>query len=244
MLDVVVPVGANDLDLVGRQIEHIKANVDGCRNIYLISRPPLSVDGCTHIAESFFPFSLDDVARVHGKNERNGWYVQQLFKLYAGLVIPGISKKYLVVDADTFFLRPTSFLKFGKMLFNFGSEHHAPYFDHMSRMHPTLRRVHPDLSGISHHMIFDSECLSGLFRLVESYNEQDFWRAFLRHVPPGHIGLSGASEYEIYFNFMLLYCLDQVELRPLEWRNSPSLDVPGCDYVSLHHYLRKSAKVY
>ena len=72
MLDVVVPVGANDLDLVRLQIEHVKANVDGCRNIYLISKPPLSVGGCTHIAESVFPFSLDDVSRVHGKNERNG----------------------------------------------------------------------------------------------------------------------------------------------------------------------------
>jgi len=244
MFDVVVPVGSDDLDLIDQQVEHVKANVEGCRNIYLISRLPLSVGGCTHVSESIFPFSLDDVAYFHGKNERNSWYLQQLFKLYAGSVIPRISEKYLVVDADTFFLRPTSFLKSGKMLFNFGLEYHAPYFDHMLKMHPTLRKVHPDISGICHHMIFDSKCLSGLFSLVEFYNKQDFWKTFLRHVSTEDVGFSGASEYEIYFNFMFLYYPDLVELRPLQWRNSHHLDDPICDYTALHHYLRKSAKVY
>jgi hypothetical protein len=104
--------------------------------------------------------------------------------------------------------------------------------------------MNPDLSGICHHMVFDLECLSGLFGLVESYNDQEFWRAFLRHVSPGGVGFSGASEYEIYFNFMLLYRPDLVELRRLEWKNAASLNDLDCDYASLHWYLRKYAKVY
>jgi hypothetical protein len=234
-MDVVIPVGPKDLSFIQQQIEHTRRNVVGCGEIYTISSS--KIDFCNHVEESRFPFSLEDVACVHGKNERNGWYIQQLFKLYAGLVIPGLSKRYLVIDADTFFLRPISFLNNDKIIFNFGSEFHAPYFEHMSRLHPTLSRVHEGLSGVCHHMVFDSECVSGLFALVESHNDQEFWRSFLRHVSPGYLRFSGASEYEIYFNFMLLYRPDLVELRRLDWKNSSSLE-SDCDYCSIHWHLR------
>jgi len=239
MLDIVIPVGINDVDLVHLQVEHTRNNVKECGDIYIVSSFPLAIDGCFHVDESAFPFSIDDVACIHGRNYRNGWYLQQLLKFYASSVIPSLSKKYLVVDADTFFLRPVSFLKSEKMLFNFGSEFHNPYFEHMQRLHPTLVRVHGSISGIVHHMVFDSKCIAGLFSLVESYNDQEFWRAFLRHVSPGHVRFSGASEYEIYLNFMLLYRPDLVEFRRLEWTNSISLDGLDCDYASLHWYLRK-----
>ncbi len=41
-------------------------------------------------------------------NERRaGWYLQQLLKLYAHAVVPGLSEHYLVLNADVFLLCPT-----------------------------------------------------------------------------------------------------------------------------------------
>ena len=68
------------------------------------------IDGCITIFEKIFPFSLDTVAKIHGKRDRNGWYLQQLLKLYAGKIIPNILDKYLVIDSDTFFLKPTKII--------------------------------------------------------------------------------------------------------------------------------------
>jgi hypothetical protein len=51
---------------------------------------------------------------------------------------------------------------------------------------------------------------------------------------------SGASEYEIYFNYMLNYHNDKIELRKLNWSNQDNLDVlsPELDYISYHWYIR------
>ena len=51
-----------------------------------------------YINENIFPFNLKIISLYHKKynRDRNGWYLQQLIKLYAGIVIPGILEKYLV----------------------------------------------------------------------------------------------------------------------------------------------------
>ena len=50
---------------------------------------------------------------------------------------------------------------------------------------------------------------------------------------------SGASEYEIYFNYMLKNYSDKIEIRQLNWANTNSLDVDsGFDYISCHWYIR------
>ena len=76
--------------------------------------PSLTIDGCITINEDIFPFSIHTVSNIHGKLERNGWYLQQLIGLYCGVIIPGIMDKYLVIDSDTFFLKPTHFVEDGK----------------------------------------------------------------------------------------------------------------------------------
>ena len=108
LFDIVIPVGPNDKDIITKQINYTK-NIKA-RNIYLIVNGCLDIEGCISIQENIFPFSLETVSRFHGKLERNGWYLQQLLKLYAGMVIPGILERYLVIDADTFFLKSINFI--------------------------------------------------------------------------------------------------------------------------------------
>lgn len=244
--DIVIAIGPNDKDIVTNQIKYTQKNVVGYRNIYIIPFDPrFTLDGCITIPESMFPFSVDTFKQYHpDSGKRAGWYLQQLFKFYAGSIIPGILDMYLVIDADTFFLQPITFIDDDElMLFNYSTECHIPYLEHMNKMHPTLIRMDKYNSGICHHMLFKTKYVSELFYLVESYHRCSFYEAFFKciQLPNG----SGASEYEIYFNYMLKYHPNKMKLRTLLWKNENRLDAihnyendTSYDYLSFHTYLR------
>ena len=119
LFDVVVPIGPNDVKKVMDQMNYTKKNIVGYRNIYIVCYDPdVKIEGCISINENTFPFTIQTVVEKHGKSWRNGWYLQQLIKLYSGQVIPGILDRYLVLDSDTFFLKPIKFIKhLSKLLF-------------------------------------------------------------------------------------------------------------------------------
>ena len=76
--DIVIPVGPNDQPIVENQLKYTKKNIIGYRNIYLVCcDTSLKIDGCITIDENIFPFNIQTVSQIHGKLERNGWYLQQ-----------------------------------------------------------------------------------------------------------------------------------------------------------------------
>lgn len=241
--DIVIPLGPNEKNNIQRQIEYTKRNVMGYRNIYLVSYDPtIQVEDCIVVDEKVFPFSIKDVASYHGARERNGWYLQQLLKLYAGFVIDGILDRYLIIDADVFFLKPISFITDdGKPIYTLGYEYHVPYFQHMARLDPELKKC-MNFSGICHHMMFQRSFVSELFQMVEkNHPGLCFWKIFLQMVDTAHKDTSGASEYEMYFHYMVKHHPDQIAVRELKWQNvSKYFDLTShspCDYVSLCHYI-------
>lgn len=241
LFDIVIPVGPRDMKIIDKQIEYTKKNVVGYRNIYLITRnETLKINGCFTIPESIFPFSLKMIANYRNIINRNGWYLQQLLKLYAGFVIPDILDKYLVIDCDTFFLKPVTFYENGKALYNYGTEYHNPYFIHMEKLHPELKKIDNSKSGICHHMFFETKYIKELFKMIESnHNNEPFYDIFLKSVH----NKSGpnASEYEIYFNYMLLKHPNQITIRKLIWKNASdlnNLEQSNLHYVSCHWHSR------
>jgi hypothetical protein len=240
LFDIVIPVGPNDIDIINNQIQYTKTNIIGYRNIFLVSyRKDLLIDNCITIPETIFPFSINTVSQIHGQNSRNGWYLQQLLKLYAGIVIPDILEKYLVIDSDTFFLKPTIFIENNKCLYNYGTEYHKPYFEHMSRLDNKLKKKIDDKSGICHHMIFETKYINEMIDKIENTHNDKFYNIFLKMVSSDMILSSGASEYEIYFNYMLEYHLSEIEIRSLKWINSSSIITDSdYDYISIHWYRR------
>ena len=243
IFDIVIPLGPNDKLIIDKQLEYTKKNIIGYRRIFIIScDDTLQFDGCTTISERIFPFSMETVSKFHGKISRNGWYLQQLLKLYAGLVIPDILEQYLVVDSDTFFIKPTYFYKDGKPLYNYSSENHKPYFTHMNLLHSDLNKIDNNKSGICHHMIFENKYIKELFDMVESYhfNTNPFYDIFLNCVT--EYKDSGASEYEMYFNFMLSKHPNDIIIRYLPNKSIYNLinleSHKKVDYVSCHWYSR------
>jgi len=238
--DIVIPVGPNDIEVIHNMIEHTQKNVVDYRNIYLVSYDEnLQIPGCITINEQIFPFNKQMIGEIIGHHSRIGWYLQQLIKLYAPFVIEGILDTYLVIDSDTYFLRPTCFLLNKLPLYNFGYEHHIPYFQHMQKLHPSLTKQNK-YSGICHHMIFQKHILSELFKLIETYHKTIFWKAFLLCINENDKQGSGASEYEIYFNYLHIYHTNSFIVRPLLWKNVNALsNDPNLDYISYHWYQRE-----
>lgn len=234
LFDIVIPVGPNDKERIKEQINYTKKNIIGYRNVYLIvCDEKIEISDCIIIHEKKFPFQMKDVQDYLGVNKINGWFLQQLLKLYAGSYIEGILENYLVIDSDTFFMKPTEFIKNDIVFYNIDDQNHRPYFDHMKKLHPNFVK-HVKKSGITHHMFFQQKYLNEIFTLVEKLHEEDFWKVFLKCVTEKEG--SGASEYELYFNYMFKYHSDKVKIRNLRFIHSKNLS-SKFDYISRHWYL-------
>lgn len=257
-IDVIIPCTAKDLDTLEMCIEGIKNNCSQIRRVIIISAKKLT-DSAEWFGEENFPFNKYDVALemfqgdergaenyISKSGSRVGWYYQQLLKFYAPFIIPGISSNVLILDSDTIFLNPVEFFNSsGKGLYNPGTEYHPPYFMHMNKLTKgKIKKLSQKYSGISHHMLFQKSVLAKLFKLVESIHNKDFWKAFCSCVDKKRFEDSGASEYEIYFNFVLKNT-NQAEIRLLQWTNLDNMqDIPiykkkGYHYVSCHEHMRR-----
>ena len=238
--DIVIPVGPNDANIIKQQIVYTKKNIVGYRNIYLVvSDSSLNIEGCISIPETIFPFSIKTIENIHGKSSRCGWYLQQLIKLYAGNIISGILEKYLVIDSDTHFLKPTRFTKMNKSLYAYGTEFHKSYFEHMKRLDPSFIKVDKEHSGICHHMLFETIYINEIIQIVEQRHNDTFYNIFIKEVDNTDYNYSGASEYELYYNYMLQYHPDKIKIRPLKWNNLRRLSNTGIyDYESIHWHSR------
>ena len=80
------------------------------------------------------------------------------------------------------------------------------------------------------------------FELVKQrYPNSEFYDAFLKAISAEEAHNCGASEYELYFNFMLIYFPEKILLRPLKWKNSTEYENQSDhDYVSVHWHMRET----
>ncbi len=223
IFDIMIPVGPNEVKHINEQVSFTQTNVIGYRKIFLVTPfDDLQVPGCVTINEKIFPFSLATVAAYVGKHSA-GRYLQQLLKLYAGLIVPDILPRILVLDADTYFLRPSRFFEHMKPFYTLGNEHHRPHFQHMKRLHPSYRKCFKYFSGTVHHMVFETPYVTAMMRQVEEFHgdHQPFYNLFLHHVSErSHI--SGASEYEMYLQYMVLHHRARIGVRWLRWKTVDS----------------------
>ena len=236
-IDAVVPLGPNDEDIVQRCIDSIYYHVANIRYVFVIAHRPIDLSNCIVLQESDFPFPREEVAKLTSE-KRASWYLQQLIKLHAPLLISNILENVLIVDADTIFYKRTRFLENGKYYFDRVMEFpHQPYFEHMRRLHPSFEPWKRNVSGITNCMIFKKQFLQELMTTVEKHHKTDFWRAYLQCVDTTQN--SGAAEYELYFHWIMRNKSDQVKLRPLQWNNMGQRSKIGIHtgdwhYISYH----------
>ena len=259
-IDVIIPCCERDHQILHKCIEGIRTHCHQVRRIIVVSSTQLT-DKAEWVCETACPFDKFTIAceffkgdvhasRAYTKeaNTRVGWYYQQLLKLYVYRVIPHLTSNVLVLDADTIFLNPVEFIREDNVaLYNVGKEYHRPYFEHGSRLIPGFRRLFPKFSGICHHMLLQRDVLNDLLQMVEQEQGVEFWKAFCRSVDKMQVYKSGASEYEIYFNFVFLKGYP-AKIRKLKWKNVSSLKriekyrADGYVYVSCHSHSRSNSE--
>lgn len=216
-IDVVIPSIEKDLETLNLCIAGIKANCKNVRRVIVVSAKRLTKNA-EWFNELNYPFTKQQVAfYLCQKNKMKaykflsekpnwlGWYFQQLLKLYAPLVIPGISSNVLILDSDTIFLNPVEFLNKQKagMYYPWDYTHlFDSYFVHARKLVPDFSRPFPQYSGISHHMLFQKCVILDLFKTVSDYHGVPFWKAFCLCADSNNLCMPGAAEYEIYFNFL------------------------------------------
>ena len=234
--DIVIPTTKKDLNTLEECIAACKKYIKNYRNIIVISDKQYT-NNALWFNEDNFQFSKNDLINIIGEHWRFGWYYQQLLKLYAPFTIPNISDNILILDSDTIFLKNIDFFHDNKPCYNYGTANHKPYFRHMKQLHSDLTRQDKKKSGICHHMIFQTHILRELFYKIETKHKKDFWRIFLESVDLSE--KSGASEYEIYFNYILKFHNENIKIRRLQWENSSKIDDnKDLHYVSKHSYLK------
>ena len=217
LYDVVIPLGPKDEDIVQRCVTSVRKHVVGVRYIFVIAHKKMDISGAAVLEESLFPFSRA-VCAEKTSEARAGWYLQQLLKFYAPLLISDAMENVLIVDADTVFQKRTRFTENGKTLVDKTMiELHQPYFDHMARLHPSFTVWKRMNSGITNVMVFNRTILFEMMKKAEDLHKKHFWEAYLDCVTLKD--KSGASEYEVYFHYLMNNHADKVRVRPLQWTN-------------------------
>jgi hypothetical protein len=244
-VDVIIPLGPKDEDIVGRCIASVRQWVNGVRHIFVIAHRPMEIPGTFVVNESQLPFSREEVVK-RTSEVRAGWYTQQLAKFYAPLLISNILENCVVIDADVVFYRRVKFLEGDKFLFDKNHEIHQPYFDHMKRLHPSFEPWKQNFSGIVNCMIFNKKILTELIEKVEIYQKKPFWEAYLDCIDRNYVSASGAAEYELYFHYVMKNYEKRTTLRPLQYSNGGQRwESPRGDwhYITYHHYVQKPSRL-
>ena len=258
-IDVVIVAHKKDLLTLDKAITGIKTYGQHIRAVYVVSETKLT-DAAEWFDEARFPFTKKALALeiFSGDNEkadvylaaphcRIGWIYQQILKLYAPFIIPGISSNVLILDADTIFLRPVSFMDAeGNAFFTPGiGEHYGGYFRHGKKL--LTRFVRAANSGIAHHMLFQRALLEHFFAVIRAIHGVEPWKACMRCVDHHELQRSVSSvmsEYELYFHFAVT-TLKLPRVRALRWMdmrlNEAAIEQArkdGYHYVSCHSYMQ------
>jgi len=215
--DAVIPFHPKDAEVLSYCIAGLRRYAKGLRYIYVVSKEQPDEDDILWIPEILFPFTKAEVAAViQSTNGREGWYFQQLLKMYAFEVIADILPHVLLFDSDCVVCRPISFFDSeGRILLDWSDgAKHAPYFTHARVvMGDVFHEVHPERSGITDHMMVHRPVMQSLLHKIEHGGQA--WRKLLEAVEPGQRNLSGMSEYEIYFNYALTWFAEDHATRQL-----------------------------
>lgn len=211
IFDAVIPHHPKDATMLPYVVTGLRQNAIGLRHIYVVSQEDPEVDDTTWVPEAAYPFTKGAL-RAHlpfSDPSSDGWYLQQLLKLYAHRAIPDALPNLLWFDSDILLAKPTAFVDAsGSLLFSITKQNHRPYFEHAVRvLGPDGEKILADLevSGISDHMLVRTDIVDALLSRVEerAANGRPAWEVLLDEVHPPAPRVPGMSEYEMFFNFAL-----------------------------------------
>ena len=229
--DVLIPVAKKDTAFVKNVVTYINRNLIGCENIYIVTNQKnfqklqalasseknvKILDENALVPELNFGIVAECMEKKGaGKEDRVGWYFQQLLK-FAFAKSQYAKEYYLTWDADTIPLSPISFFDGETPLFTKKIEHHKPYFVTLNRILGFGKLV--DFSFIAEHMIFKVPIVKEMLDAIAAYptSEGNNWVEkimFACHFAPGQGPYF--SEFETFGNYCVKYHPSLYQVRQL-----------------------------
>jgi hypothetical protein len=236
--DALIPCTEKDACTLESCVESVRKYLPELGRVFVLS-PRRMTESAAWLPDGALPFSVESIRAIRPEaGDRAGWYLKMLATLHAPMLLE--AERVLVVDADVIFQRTCPMLSpEGVPLYATSGEHHRPYFEHMQRLLPGLRRM-LDCSGIAHHLMVSFDVARELHARVEAHHKKLFWEAFIACIAPEHAPRSGAADDEVYFNFMLEHFPRAGIVRPLAFVNAPTAAPrPDLDYIAVHSWMRQ-----
>ena len=244
--DIVISSCKKDQIVLQKAIESIKEYVEGYRRIIVVSNEKLTnIEGVEWFDEKKYPFSIKDIyENMHNMvpedmRKRKVSYINQLIKLYAHRVIPGLLENILIYDSDIIFIRKTTFFEDGKPLYGsrvLNYDMCGQYLNHFKKLHSSfdfhkletnqqLLKQGLYRSGICHHIVYNRDIIEEIIALIEKTHGETFWKFYLNQVDtrgnnpalwcePANCGL--------YYNYVSTYHPDKITQRCITWMECPA----------------------
>ncbi len=147
-------------------------------------------------------------------SKHSGWYIQQFLKMQYSKICK--DDYYLIWDSDTVPLKNIEmFNSKGKPFFDVKTEYHVPYFTTMTKLFPSLYKMH-EFSFISEHMLIKTSFMNELINMIKDNKKipGDTWyEKIINSVNIADLRCSGFSEFETYGTFVQKYHPKIYEIR-------------------------------
>lgn len=238
-LDIIIPAIEKDIDTLPYVVEaarkHIKHPID---KIFIVA--PITIKlkelssklNCVFIDEkSVLGYNKSVINYNFNGSDRSGWLFQQLLKLCSDKI--SSKSHFLILDADTIFIRSKKFEHKNKIILDFSDEYHSPYYTTYEKL-TGLQHNFP-VSFVSHYMLFEAKKLKELRQLIEKHNNCDWDKAIIGTADNNQ--LSCFSEYETYANFVLQKYKSEYLIS--YWFNK---NVPALELINISQLINQYSK--
>jgi hypothetical protein len=207
-LEVIIPIVEKDLEMLPHTIQGVRAMVmHPVKTIYIVApestliRQKAEELGLVYVEEN----SL--LPPIKHQQKLTGWLKQQYLKLNGDAIVK--TEHFLVLDADTVFLRPQIFIEGGKVTLNTHRDYTLER-KHFVKQALGYQSLH-NLCFTVHHMVLEKSKLAALRKALEARHNKPWYDA-LNELEGYNVG-RGFSEYELYANFMLQEYPDECTMK-------------------------------
>lgn len=248
MIDFIIPCHPKDFPSLKLSVIGILENISCCNKLFVISKENPNLNNVIYIPENDY-FSYITLERIEEiwKTEnsslvyRSKWIYQQLLKLLSVKVIKDLTESFVLVDADTIFLRDVLF-DVNKFNYSRVKEYHKPYENPTCNLLDIKNTI--GFSTIAHHCIFNKEKIIKMIDEIENRFNKTFVDIILDIIDYNEG--SCFSEWDLYANYMILNYPEMCQQRQLVWDNISFIPVKShldefkknYDFVSCHAYMR------
>ena len=202
---------------------------------------------CLSESDVFNCFTLAQMPKIiHGSENRTGWYFQQFLKWEARK--HSKTNDYVVVDADTAFIRPMIMTFDNKYVFYRGCQSHMPYFKTYEKLFGYLPEKQQ--SFIANYMIFNTEIVDEIITQIEKTrsDKKKWYKIILETIDKNEP--ASFSEFETYGYYMTKFHNNLFESRknnnkilekesiPYHWIHKIIYKLRGYSSISYHNYNR------